>query len=316
MNEFTLIKKIRRLVPSPGKEVIKGIGDDTAVLSGDKKSYLLFTCDILVEKVHFSLDYTPLPSLGWKALAASASDIAAMGGIPESALVSLALPKKDAQRVITQLYQGIKEFCSSFSINIVGGNVSYSEKLIIDVAMLGKVEKQKLILREGAKAGDFIVVTGTLGDSSAGLEILKKGGNETTYPFLVHRHLQPHPRTKEIRKIISSVQINSLIDISDGLTQDLFHLLEESKVVATLQLSQIPISSQLRKYAGKKSLNYALGGGEDYELLFTLSAKERGKLPSKVKGTPLTIIGQIISGKPKILADGKEIKPQGYDHFK
>ena len=111
-------------------------------------------------------------------------------------------------------------------------------------------------------------------------------------------------------------KINALIDISDGLTQDLFHILEESKVGASLQLSHIPISPSLRRYAGKKSLNYALRGGEDYELLFTLPQKEMGKLPSQVKDIPLTVIGEILSGKPRILADGKEIKPEGYDHLR
>ena len=179
MNEFALIRLIRELVPSTGEKVIKGVGDDAAVLPRDKETYSLFTCDILVENVHFSLDYTPLPDLGWKALAVSVSDIAAMGGVPESALISLGLPKKDPSELVTGLYQGVKEFCHQFSVSLVGGNISSARELVVDVAMLGKVEKKNFVLREGAQPGDSIVVTGTLGDSSAGRELLKEKRNKS-----------------------------------------------------------------------------------------------------------------------------------------
>lgn len=330
-NEFSLINRIRQVIGKPaqrmaGREkgnVIVGPGDDAAVLKTTKDKYILFTCDCLVENVHFSLDYAKPQDLGWKALAINASDIAAMAGRVQYAIVSLVLNKKISEKWVDELYKGFKEFIKEYPLSLVGGNISRSDSsLVIDIAMLGEVEKHKFIKRSTAKVGDLIVVTGTLGDSKAGMEISQKGGSN---PFLTKKHLRPYPRLKEIKSITSTVKLNSLIDISDGFTQDLFHILEESKVSAKLDRAKIPISLQLKKFAKEKAISYALGGGEDYELLFTLSKKEAKKLSKKVNGTVLTVVGEIITcspnldgrkGKPKIFIDGEEIVPKGYDHFK
>ncbi|MDD5455258.1 MAG: thiamine-phosphate kinase [Candidatus Ratteibacteria bacterium] len=313
-DEFSLIKKIRRTIGRKKGNVIVGLGDDTAVLKTPKDKDLLFTCDCLVENIHFSMDYVKPADLGWKALAVNASDIAAMGGTPKYAIVSLFLNNKIDEKWINELYKGFEEFMKKYPLSIVGGNVSRSNSaIVIDIAMLGEVEKNKSVRRSGAKVGDLIVVTGTLGSSKAGMEILKKGGLN---PFLTKKHLRPIPRLTEIREITSKMKLNSMIDISDGFTQDLFHILEESKVSAELDITKIPISGQLKKYAKEKAINYALGGGEDYELLFTLPKKEAKKLPAQVNGTPLTTVGEIVKGKPKIIAGGKEIEPKGYNHFK
>jgi len=320
-DEFSLIKRIREIIGKPShmiagrrkNSVVIGIGDDTAVLKTPKNKYLLFTCDCLVENIHFSLNYTAPRDIGWKALTVNASDIASMAGTPKYAIVSLILNNKIDEKWVDELYKGFKEFTKEYPLSLVGGNISRSDSaIVIDIAMLGEVGKNKFAKRSGAKVGDLIVVSGTLGDSKAGMEIFKKGGDN----FLTKRHLRPTPRINEISKISSIVKLNSLIDISDGLTQDLFHILEESQGSANLNISKIPLSSQLKKFAKDKAIDYALNGGEDYELLFTLSKKEAKKIPAQVNGTPLTIVGEIIRGKQKIIADGKEISPQGYDHFK
>ncbi len=317
-NEFSLTNKIRqtiyRIAGRQQGDVILGPGDDTAVLKEGKDRYLLFTCDSLVENVHFSLNYMTPRNLGWKALAVNASDIAAMGGLPKYVIVSLILNKKISEKWVDELYAGFKKFIKEFPLSLVGGNISRSDSsLVIDVAMLGEVSKQKFIKRSGAKVGDLIVVTGTLGNSKAGMQILQKGGSN---PFLTKKHLRPTPRLKEIRQITSEIKLNSLIDISDGFTQDLFHILKESKVSAKIDKVKIPMSLQLKKFAKEKAIDFALAGGEDYELLFTLSKKEAKKLPVKVNETALNVVGEIIKGNPKIIIDGKEIASQGYDHFK
>jgi thiamine-monophosphate kinase len=314
-SEFSLIKRIRGIIGKKGNNVVLGIGDDTAVLEQASDKYLLFTCDSLVENIHFSLNYATPQDLGWKALAVNVSDIAAMGGFPRYAIVSLTLNKKINEEWVKTLYKGFREFIKEYPLSLVGGNISRSESsIIVDVAMLGEVEKDRLIRRSNAKVGDLIVVTGTLGDSKAGMKILKKSRQKN--PFLCRRHLKPTPRLKEIRKITSKVKLNSLIDISDGLTQDLSWILEESKVAASIDMSKIPISTQLKKFAKDKAIDFALNGGEDYELLFTLAKGEAKKLPSKINGTVLTIVGEIIKGESKIFADNREIVPRGFNHFK
>ncbi|MBU1767667.1 MAG: thiamine-phosphate kinase, partial [Candidatus Omnitrophica bacterium] len=329
-NEFALINRIRQAIREPAHKiagrkqgkVIVGPGDDTAVLKVSGNKYLLFTCDCLVENVHFSLDYAKPQNLGWKALAINASDIAAMGGTPKYATISLVLNEKINEKWVDELYNGFKEFIKEYPLSLVGGNIARGvSSTVIDIAMIGEVKKDKFVKRSGAKIGDLIVVTGTLGDSKAGMEILKKSGKN---PVLCKRHLRPIPRLNEIRKIISKVKLNSMIDISDGFTQDLFHILEESKVSASIDISKIPVSSALKDFAKDKVLDFALYGGEDYELLFTLSKKEAKRLPSRVNGTILTIVGEIITcppnpdgreGKPKIFSNNQEIIPKGYNHF-
>lgn len=339
-NEFSLINRIRQAIRDPAHKiagrkqgkVIVGPGDDTAVLKVSGNKYLLFTCDCLVENVHFSLDYAKPQDLGWKALAINTSDIAAMGGTPKYATISLVLNEKINEKWVDELYKSFKEFIKEYPLSLVGGNIARGvSSTVIDIAMIGEVKKDKFVKRSGAQIGDLIVVTGTLGDSKAGMEILKKSGKN---PVLYKRHLRPIPRLNEIRKIISKVKLNSMIDISDGFTQDLFHILEacppnlngrESKISASIDISKIPVSSALKDFAKDKVLDFALYGGEDYELLFTLSKKEAKRLPSRVNGTILTIVGEIITcplnpdgqeGKPKIFSNNQEIIPKGFNHFK
>lgn len=293
IGEFGLIHRIKKLIKTDAS-VVKGIGDDCAVIKFSKDKYMLFTSDMLVEGVDFTGKERPY-LVGRKALAVSVSDIAACAGLPRYCLVSMGLPRNTSVDFIDKLIKGMLSLARKYGINIVGGDISRTRQLTIDVSMLGIVEKKNLALRSGAKIGDIIFVTGKLGGSILG------------------KHLRFMPRLKEARFLVKNFRVNSMIDISDGLTQDLGHILEESSVGAIIYEDLIPISKQAR------NLNDALYWGEDFELLFTLSAYEAKKLYRK-KLTGFKPIGEIVHkkyGLRLVDKDGKEeiIKPKGFQHF-
>ena len=267
IGEFGLIKRFRRAIKTDSS-VIKGSGDDCAVLKFNKDSYQLFTCDMLVEGVDFT-NRTDLVLVGRKALAVSISDIAACCGIPKHAVISLGLPKKMKVSQADLLAKGIFDLAKEFKINIVGGDISAADKLVIDVSLLGEVEKNKLCLRSGAKEGDIIMVTGEFGGSIKG------------------KHLKFTPRIKEARFLAENFKINSMIDVSDGLVQDLGHILKESRKGAVLYENLIPLSRQ----AG--SVDEALCSGEEFELIFTLSRDQASKVITNKK-YKFRLIGEIM----------------------
>lgn len=291
IGEFGLIERIKRWVRiSPS--VIKGIGDDCAVLSYDKNKYLLFTADMLVEGVDFTDKTSPF-LIGRKAIGMSISDIAAKGGSPKHALVCLGLPRKKSVKYVHKLYQGINFWAKKFKINIVGGDLSKSDKVIIDISMIGEVEKNKLALRSSAKIGDFIFVSGSLGGS------------------IRSKHLTFTPRLKEAQYLVRNFKINSMIDISDGFIQDLGHILAASRVGATIHQELIPLSRKAR------NLDEALTMGEDFELLFTLPKNEAKRL---IKIKSFSLIGRIVSkdyGLTLIDKNGRQgvIFKKGFRHF-
>ena len=268
IGEFGLIERIAKGIKLDSS-VIKGIGDDCAVVKFSKDKYLLFTADMLIEDVHFRRTAAPY-CIGHKALACSISDIAAMGGEPKYALVSLGLPKNLPVSFVDGIYKGIKALAGKFGINIVGGDTNRSDKIIIDVAIAGLVEKDNLVKRDGAKAGDIIIVSGSLGGSRRG------------------RHLNFTPRLKEACFLVNNFKINAMIDISDGLVSDLGHILKQSKVGAVVYEQFIPQSPQA------KSIDEALFMGEDFELLFTAGLKDARKILAqrKLRFTPLETIAQ------------------------
>ncbi len=293
IGEFGLIDRIKKLIKTDAS-VVKGPGDDCAVIKFSKDKYMLFTCDMIVEGVDFTAKERPY-LVGRKAIAVSISDIAACAGLPRYCLVSLGVPKNSSLEFIDKLIKGMFHFARKYGINIVGGDISRARQLTINVSMLGIVEKKNLILRSGAKIGDIIFVTGKLGGSILG------------------KHLSFTPRIKEARFLVKNFRVNSMIDISDGLTQDLGHILEESLKGAIIYEDLIPISKQAR------NLHDALYWGEDFELLFTVSAYEAKKLYRK-KLTGFKPIGEIVDKKYGLrLVDerGKEkiIKPKGFRHF-
>ncbi|MCX5706654.1 MAG: thiamine-phosphate kinase, partial [Candidatus Omnitrophica bacterium] len=254
----------------------------------------LFTCDMLVEGVDFTLKDKPY-LIGRKAIAISISDIASCCGKPRYCVISLGLPAKTELKFVDKLVQGIFEIAKEFAINIVGGDLSRSKKIVIDVSMLGIVEKKYLALRNGSRVGDIIFVTGELGGSILG------------------KHLKFIPRLKEARFLAKDFKINAMTDISDGLFADLSHILKESRVGAVIYEDLIPVS----KFAS--GLSDALNSGEDFELLFTLSPKEAGRLLKK-KIINFKPVGEIVNNKYGFKLVDKEgrvksVLAKGFRHF-
>ncbi len=293
VGEFGLIDRFKRSIRLD-RTVIVGPGDDCAVLALDRDSYQLATCDMLVEGVDFTKKDDPA-LVGRKSLAVSISDIAACGGIPTHALVSLGLPPKTDTARALAIGAGITRLAASFGINVVGGDISRAGEVIINVSLYGIVEKKNLVLRKGARKGDIIFVTGSLGGSIRG------------------KHLSFNPRLAEARFLVKNFRVSSMIDISDGLVQDLGHIAEASCVGALLHEELIPLS---RDAAGK---NEALYMGEDFELIFTLGPQEAARLISS--GEPgFRAIGIITDKKNglKIMDPRQRIralKKGGWRHF-
>lgn len=294
ISEISLVDRIKKLVKNDSS-VVCGIGDDAAVIAYTKDRYLLYTVDMLIEGVDFTNKALP-GDLGHKALACSLSDIAAMGGIPRHALVSLGLRRSiNKIKFIEGFYKGMSKLAKRFKVSIVGGDLSASEKTVIDVFVVGEVERGRLVLRSSAKVGDSIFVSGSLGGSIYG------------------KHLSFVPRIDEARYLTGNYKINSMIDISDGLSLDLYRMCKSSRVGAVIYEELIPVSR------AAKSKNEALYMGEDFELLFTLSAKEARRL-IKEKGDVFRKIGSIVKerrGLKLITQDAleKDLEIKGYQHF-
>lgn len=286
LGEFGLIERISRRT-KVDKSVIQGIGDDAAVLRFGRDKYLLLASDMLIEGVHFRREAAPPELIGHKALAVNISDIAAMGGIPRYALISVGLPEDSSIEFADRLYEGIRKLARKFKINIVGGDTSSSPELIIDIALLGEVKKRHLTLRSGARVGDAVMVTGRLGGSRAG------------------KHLKFTPRLKEAQFLVKNFALHSMIDISDGLSSDLKQMVKASRVGAVIYEELIPVSNCAA------SLNSALNEGEDFELLFTLPEAEAKKLARKsLRKFKVKQIGRIVAGKEGI----KLVRPSGKAH--
>jgi thiamine-monophosphate kinase len=291
LGEFGLIDRLSRLLKI-GRGVICGIGDDAAVLKVDGKKRLLMTADMLVEGVHF-IRKMPARSIGWKAMACSISDIAAMGGIPKFAVVSIGLPLKTDVKWAQDLYAGMEAVSRKFGVSIVGGDTVQSKKIVINVALTGEADAKDVVLRSGAKPGDVIFVTGKLGNS-----------------FKSGRHLKFNPRAAEAQYLVKNFKIHSMIDVSDGLAADLGHILKASHVGAILDAKAIPLYSDAK-------LENALHDGEDYELIFTVGAIHELPLGQSGKFYPIGIIiknpQSLFLRKP----DGRRVSiiPKGYRHF-
>lgn len=293
LGEFGLIERFKKAIKTDAS-VIKGSGDDCAVLAYDRNNYQLFTCDMLVEDVDFTRKDNPY-LIGRKALAVSLSDIAACGGMPRYAVVSLGIHKNTTVEYIDKVSRGLFSLAKQYKVNIAGGDISKAAGLIIDVAMLGIVEKRCLALRGGAKKGDIICVSGKLGGSIQG------------------KHLKFTPRIKESRYLVKNFKINSMIDISDGLLQDLGHILTASGQGAVIYETAIPLSRQAKR------IEDALYGGEDFELLFTLPRRYAKKLLDK-NTFHFKLIGEITDkkyGLKLIGRNNKELKIArgGFRHF-
>ena len=284
LGEFGLISRLQSRLKYRSPQVIQGIGDDCAVLSLNNGNYQVLTTDALVETIHFNLKTHTPEQLGWKTMAVNISDIAAMGGQPKFAVLSLGIPNSFPVDFLDRFYKGLNQASLKYKVALVGGDTVASPKhLFINLTLLGETFKKKVFTRSGARPGDKIFVTGTLGDSALGLKILesprkKWKGLETLRKKLIQRHLKPEPRVEVASWLAKSkFKVTSMIDISDGLTQDLGHILKAGKVGAELRESELPISKPLEKYSlnnGLPALEWALSGGEDYELLFTVAPED------------------------------------------
>jgi thiamine-monophosphate kinase len=300
-----------------------GIGDDAAVFKVKAGHECLVSTDLLIEGIHFDLSYTEPKDLGYKALAANLSDIAAMGGEPLLYFVSIAAPGEMDFRDFRRIFAGMEE--AAGGARLAGGDTCNTPgPLFISVCVIGQVEKGRAVKRSGAKPGDGIWVTGTLGDSAAGLEILKgAGGYPSAEKYLISRHLRPEARVEAGRLLSKSGIASSMIDISDGLSSDLRHITEANGAGAVIFEEKLPISKELAAYAGReRAVRLGLSGGEDYELLFTVRGSEEERRLSRLgdrAGVTFTKIGEVLKGDRAYLEleDGirKALKPEGYEHF-
>ena len=327
IGEFGLINHLSSRLKFHASDSILGIGDDCAVYPTRSGMNEIISTDALVENIHFKLSTTTPEVLGRKALSVSLSDIAAMGGTPKRALVTLGLPKKISLSFLDKLYSGFNEICNEFKVELSGGDtVSSPKSFFINVTVIG--EAKHVFTRKGAKPGDLIFVTGTLGDSSLGLKLLsKKNKSSKDHKFLIKRHLDPTARIKEASILArSKTNIASMIDISDGLVQDLYHICKASKVGARIYQDRLPQSPEFARSCEKNKIDplpHLLNGGEDYELLFTLPADGVKKLSRQfLKAKVLvTQVGEITLKPRKVflgMRDGTK-KPlpdsEGFNHF-
>ncbi|RJX29453.1 MAG: thiamine-phosphate kinase [Dethiobacter sp.] len=339
IGEFALIERLVEVLGPAGRGagqgVIRGIGDDAAVLQNNPGTRLLASCDMLVEGIHFDLSYFTPRQLGWKALVANLSDIAAMGGRPRWALVSLGLKPEMKVSFVEEIYAGIAELAGKFGVTIVGGDTCSSpERLVIDICILGEAYRAEVAYRSGAHEGDLILVTGKLGAAAAGLAYLREGGKAAIdgAEELRQAHLKPVPRVKEAAILIHSGMVGAMNDISDGLASELHEIVQASGCGARIWTERLPISQAtalMAAHTGVNPLDWALYGGEDYELLLTISgekgsplkARKLGRTLAKATGTPLNFIGRILplSGTVEMVRPDGEIEPllpEGYNHFK
>ncbi len=300
IGEFGLIEVLKKILSSPL------IGDDTAPFEVNGKTFLL-TVDTMLEDRHFKRNYAP-SSIGWKAVSINVSDIVASGGEPLCLLISLMLPDIEVSYV-EEVYTGIKMACDFYKCEAIGGNLTKSEKVCIDVFMVGKTER--FVSRSGAKVGDGLYVSGTLGDSKAGLELLlmERKSYEDFELKLIERHTRPTARIDYTKHI--SKYANACIDISDGLSSDAWHLSKRSCVKLSLRKDRVPFSKELALFCkkhGKDPLSYALHGGEDYQLLFTHQESKYNPF------LDMSLIGGVEEGEG-VYIDGEELAPLGFDHF-
>jgi thiamine-monophosphate kinase len=328
IGEFGFIRRVSQgcLVRPEGVE--RAIGDDAAAFVVPSDRLTLVTTDLLVERVHFLRDATTPFNLGYKAMAVNLSDIAAMGGTPREAFVSTAIPTGCPVEYLDGLYDGMKSLAARHGVNILGGDTTGSEvDLVLNVTVVGYVQRNEILYRSGAKPGDVVCVTGNVGDSRAGLHLVLEHARpaDPAMERLFNAHILPRPHLEEGRFLATSGAATAALDVSDGLSSDLMHLVEESRVGIRVQGDRIPISPELRDYctrSGRDPIRYALSGGEDYVLAVTVRADAFDAVSREFSarfGRPLHRIGEVTeTGLLELVTpDGRleEIRSTGWDHF-
>ena len=328
LGENHTVARFRALASgSLSPKVIVGPGDDAAVLSADGDRLLLLACDMMVEGVHFRLDWARPRQIGWKALAQNISDIAAMGGSPFAAVASIAAPGALPEEAAAGIAEGLVAAAARYGASLVGGDLVGSPgPVVVDVAITGWVDRDKLLLRRGAAPGDAVLVTGSLGAAGAGLAALERDLSDAGSSLLAEAfraHHEPEPRLKEAQAIAATGLATAMMDLSDGLADDLPRLCQQSGVGACLRAGAIPIApacSFVAQSLGLSDLRLAVSGGEDYELLLTCPPGAVDALSAAVQacGSQLTLIGEITDEEEVLLldAEGREHPlGRGFNHF-
>ena len=329
IGEFQLIDRLAARLPATSGDVWVGIGDDVAAIALDGERLLLLTCDVQVEGTHFLRAACDPARLGRKAAAINLSDIAASGGVPKHFLVSLVLPPDTELEFVERLYDGFAAEARRFGADVVGGNTSRGATLAIDVTLVGESTRARLLRRDGARPGDRVAVTGRLGAAAAGLHLRLHPGAALDEPLrreALDAFETPAPRLPEARVLVEAGGVSAAIDVSDGLAADLGHLCDRSGVGVRLDADAIPIhgaAEHLAREKGCSALDWVVGAGEDYELLFTAPAERADELVAQIverTGTPATIIGEIVadpSSRTIVSAAGasRAVGEAGWRHF-
>lgn len=330
--EFGLIDRLAGQVEIYNAETIKGIGDDAAVYAaGDE--LILLTNDMLLEGIHFDLSYAPLAHLGYKAVSVNVSDIAAMNGKPKQITVGLALSNRFSVEAVEALYEGIRAACEDFKVDLVGGDTTSSRSgLIISISAMGTVSQDKVSYRNGAQNKDILCVTGDLGGAFIGLQVLNREKQEfianpnmqpklEKYPYVVARQLKPKARMDVIYDLEElGVKPTSMIDVSDGLASEIFHLCKQSGLGAAVYEDKLPIDKETFETAAEFSIDpntCALNGGEDYELLFTIAQADFEKIKNHAEIHTIGYMHEAEKGKIMVTQGGNtiELQAQGWKHF-
>lgn len=330
IQEFPLIRQLQRRYERPSPLILKGIGDDAAVVSIPSGSWTVLTTDLLAEGVHFDLRTASPTSVGYRAAMANLSDAAAMGATPRFLLISIAIPAAIRAAEIHALYRGLMSACDHYEVHLIGGDTSASRHgLFLSITLLGTTKQGQALFRTGARVGDGIYVTGTLGDSLAGLQLLtpRRGTRlaKADRDFLIDRHRHPTARVREGLWLNQAHLATAAIDLSDGLSGDLRHMCEASQVGADIELARLPISPACHRYAHKQEVDpitLALAGGEDYELLFTVAPHDEQQLERQARAkrflvTKIGIIRSRRSGLSSLTSDGGRVPLPitSYRHF-
>ena len=311
LGEFELIERLVKELPPPSEKVVVGVGDDTAVVKAGR-GYRLLTTDALVEGTHFRREWKGAVEelfflLGKKLVNVCASDVASMGGEPKIGLINLGVPPDGKEEELIELYRGVGEAARELKVDMVGGDTVKSGTLFFDMTLIG--ESSSYMLRSSARPGELVGITGTVGDSRGGLELLERGRPEPKY--LIERFLSPKARVREGREVLE-LGVKCGTDVSDGLLFNLGTIAQSSGVRIEVESSLIPLSHELIETFGKeRALEFALYGGEDYELIITFPER----LVNKVEEIGFKVIGEVKEGSGVFL-DGKEVRTKGYDHFK
>lgn len=334
LGEFGIIERIKSKFTPQLKSSLLGIGDDGAVATFPAGHQVVFSTDLLAEGIHFDLAYTPLPHLGYKSIAINLSDIAAMNAIPTQVLVSVALSNRFSVEAIDALYEGIFQACQAYKVDLVGGDTTSSRSgLVISVTAIGHQQPQKIVKRSGARPGDLICVSGDLGSAYMGLQILTREKKvfevnpdmqpeiQEEHAYLIGRQLKPEARTDIIYELAEKgILPTSMMDISDGLASELMHISRQSGVAMHIFEDKLPIENLTKLAAsdfGLSPITCSLNGGEDYELLFTISQTDYERVTKMDDISIIGVVKEPSAGNYIQLKSGQaiELKAQGWVHF-